>query len=416
MIKSSVINREKLSWLMDQPMNVKTMLLSQHLEICKLLVNSILEEEVVQYTGKVYERDKPHEGRYWRYGYNPGSIKIGSEKVRIDVPRIYDKELRKHKSLENYETLQQLPSQGEKELQAVLHGLSTRDYSSVMQMLSESFGMSSSSVSRSFIEQSTAQLKSFENRKLEASYVALFIDGKSLSGEQMVIVLGVTEKGDKVPLGVIQATTENANSIAELLRGLIDRGLSFEEGILVIIDGGKGLRKAADQVFGHKAVIQRCQWHKRENVVSYLAEPQQDNYRRKLQSAYALEDYDQAKARLNEIRQELKTVNRSAASSLEEGLEETLTIHRLGLHFHFNRSFSTTNCIENLNSQVGKYSRNVKRWVNSDQRYRWVVCGMVEAESKMRKVTNHKMLHKMKEKLFEEIQKREVHASQSNAA
>ncbi|MEQ8627991.1 IS256 family transposase [Ekhidna sp.] len=416
MIKNSVINREKLEWLFDQPFDVKAMLLSQHLEICKLLVNSILEEEVGQYAGRRYERDRPYEGRYSRYGYNPGSVKIGSEKVRVDVPRIYDKELEKHKSLEHYEALRELPAQGEKELQAVLHGLSTRDYSSVMQMLSESFGMSSSSVSRSFIQQSSEKLEAFEKRKLEEDYVALFIDGKSLSGQQMVIVLGVTEKGDKVPLGVIQATTENANSIAELLRGLIDRGLSFEEGILVVIDGGKGLRKAVDQVFGHKAVVQRCQWHKRENVVSYLPEHQQDLYRKKLQSAYSLQEYEKAKVRLMKIHQELKTLNRSAANSLEEGMEETLTIQRLGLHFHFNRSFSTTNCIENLNSQLGKYLRNVKRWVNSDQRYRWVVCGMMEAEIKMRKVSNYKMLYQMKERLLEEIHDREVCLKQSKAA
>jgi len=332
---------------------------------------------------------------------------MGPEKVRVEVPRVFDKAENKHVSLEQYSAIRQLPGQGEKELKAVLQGLSTRDYASVMQTLSDSFGLSSSSVSRSFIEQSAEKLKAFEGRKLDQGYIALFIDGKSLSGQQMVIVLGVAENGDKVPLGLIQTTTENAKSITELLRDLIERGLSFEDGILVVIDGAKGLYKAVEDVFGPKAVIQRCQWHKRENVVSYLPDGQQDFYRKRLQTAYAMDDYDQAKARLKEISNELGTINRAAVNSLNEGLEETLTLKRLGLFFYFHRSFATTNCIENLNSQLAKYTRKVKRWMTSDQRYRWVVCGMLEAETRMRKVSNYKMLSKMKEKLLEEIKRRE---------
>jgi len=222
----------------------------------------------------------------------------------------------------------------------------------------------------------------------------------------MVIALGITFRGQKVPLGVIQCGSENAASVAGLLEDLVDRGLKFNQGILVVIDGSKGIRKAVEQVFGPLAVVQRCQFHKRENVVSYLSEEQQEKFRNKIQSAYCLEDYDQAYGQLKEIHQELDQINRAAANSLMEGLEETLTLQRLGLHFLFHRSFATTNLIENVNSQLHKYLRKVKRYVNSDQRYRWVVSGLIEVEQKMRKVNNFKMLYKMREALENAVSSR----------
>lgn len=417
MIKSSTINREKISWLMEQPVDIKARLLTQHFEICRMLVNSILEEEVVGYTGKRYKRDGPHDSRYHRYGFNPGSVRLGSQKVKLDVPRVYDRATGKFVELSNYDHLQQLPAQSDKELQAVLKGLSTRDYKSIIDTLSDSFGLSSSSVSRRFIEESKERLQTFEQRKLEQDYVALFVDGKHLAKQQIIIVLGVTLSGDKVPLGFIQSTTENSQSIAELFRDLIARGLSFTDGILVVIDGARGLRKAVNDVFGTKAVVQRCQWHKRENVVSYLGEEQQEMYRKKLQEAYALQSYQEAKQKLLMLREELHSINVAAARSLEEGMEETLTLKRLGLAFLFHRSFSTTNCIENLNSQLGKYLHKVKRWMYSEQRYRWVASGLLEIESRMRKVANYKQLKVMKEKIKKEVQNiEEKQQMNSNAA
>ena len=246
------------------------------------------------------------------------------------------------------------------------------------------------SQSQNFIEYSKQALEAFEKRKFEdQDFVAVFIDGKHLAKQQMIIALGVTIKGDKIPLGVIQSTTENATAIKGLLTDLIDRGLNYEDGLLFIIDGAKGMRKAIDDVFGHKVIIQRCQWHKRENVVSYLNEKDQVAYRKKLQKAYSEDDYHKAKQELNIIKSELGQINRQAANSLKEGMEETLTIQRLGLNEYLSKSFTTTNCIESVNSQLVKYIRKVKRWMNSDQRYRWVVCGLLEIETRLRKVNNY---------------------------
>lgn len=406
MIKSSEISREKIGWMLSQPLEVKVELMHQHLRICQIVVNSILEQEVEELCGPRYRHEKPHDGRYSRYGYNPGSVRMGPEKVPIEVPRVYDKEEERHRSLESYQALGALPAPEDRIMKAVLYGLGTRDYEGVISQLAESFGMSSSTVSRAFIERSRKALETFEKRKLEEEYLALFVDGKALSREQMVIALGITSRGQKVPLGVIQCGSENAASVCGLLEDLVDRGLKFEQGMLVVIDGSKGIRKAIEQVFGPFAVVQRCQFHKRENVVSYLSEEQQEKFRKKIQSAYCLEDYEQARGQLKEIHHELDQINRAAANSMMEGLEETLTLHRLGLHFLFHRSFATTNLIENVNSQLHKYLRKVKRYVNSDQRYRWVASGLIEVEQKMRKVNNFKMLHKMREAVEMEVASR----------
>jgi len=415
MIKSSKINREKINWLLAQPLETKVNLINHHMEIVKIMVNSVLEEEVVKYAGERYSHNKPEAGKYSRWGYNPGSVKVGTEKLRVDIPRIRNNDTEKFVSLTSPPLLKQLPDQEADTVNAVLHGLSTRDYKKIFQHLADSFGLSSSTVSRNFIERSRKALEEFEQRKLDQDFVAIFIDGKELAKQQMVIALGVTSNGHKIPIGVVQTTTENSKSISELFRDLIDRGLKYDDGLLFVIDGAKGLRKAIQDVFAEKAVIQRCQWHKRENVISYLTEDQQEVFKRKLQAAYSKEDYKQVKEELLMLKKELGEINRSAARSLEEGMEETLTIQRLQLHFNFHRSFSTTNCIENVNSQLGKYIRNVKRWTNSDQRYRWVVSGLLEVEQKMRKVSNYKMLKKMKQAIKDEVN-RKIQSNDQKAA
>ena len=228
-----------------------------------------------------------------------------------------------------------------------------------------------------------------------------------MAGEQMVVCMGVTEEGYKKVLGFTQATTERAEPIKEMLRDLLDRGLSFEEGVLCVIDGSRGLRKAIEEVFGSCAEVQRCQWHKRENVVSYLPKADQKKWRTRLQRAYQEPTYQAAKERLTGLHSELEQINRKAASSLREGLEETLTLHRLGLFEELGRSLKTTNCIENLNEQVEDYTGNVKRWHHSPQRHQWMPLALLETESRMRRLTGYRDLPKLKQALKEAIPDRE---------
>ena len=249
-VNAKNINRQKLDWLFEQPINVQLEIVSQHMEIVRIVINSILEGEVSKLAGEKYNRNKPNGGRYDRWGINPGSVKIGGQKLKIAVPRVFDKEKNCNQSLETYEKLQELPEQDLTLVKQVLHGISTRDYKGVIAKLTDSFGDSASSVSRQFQEKTKKALEEFESRKFHNHhFVALFIDGKHLAGDQMVIVLGVTEQGNKIPLGVVQTNTENATSIGNLLRELVERGLQYEDGILCVIDGAKGLKKAVKRCF-----------------------------------------------------------------------------------------------------------------------------------------------------------------------
>ncbi len=403
-VKRTSINRKKISWLLEQDLDVKISALQHHLDISRMLVNDILEDEVKNYTGDWYSHDKPHDGRYSRWGTNPGSIKLGERRIKLEVPRIYDNESDCNKRLDSYEKLREMDSLDDRILKAVLLGLSTRDYKQVIGNLLDGFGLSSSSVSNEFIEQSSQKLEVFENRDLsDYDFVSLFIDGKYLAKEQIIIVLGVTIQGDKIPIGFVQSHSENATVIKDLLNNMIERGLRYEEGLLCVIDGSKGIYKAIKEIFNDYAVIHRCHWHKRKNVLEYLNENKQDHYRKRINQAYRTDDYDEARNLINKIITDLRTDNLSASRSMEEGMEETLTLHRLGLIEDFRQSFVTTNCIENLNSQIEKYLRKVKNWKTSSQRYRWVASALLDIEHRMRKVNNYSKLSVMRGKIKQEL-------------
>ncbi|MFW5872175.1 MAG: IS256 family transposase [bacterium] len=396
-----------ISELLQKDEMTKLAMIKHCLELNVMLINELLEDEVTSLAGDRYSREKPHDGRYSRWGTNPGSVRIGEEKVKINVPRVYDNQSHCNTGLENYKSLRDTEPDEYRLMKGVLNGLSTSDYKEVISHFIDSFGLSRSSVSNRFIEQSSELVKEFSERDLSChDFIALVIDGKYLAREQMVIALGITHKGEKIPLGFIQTSTENARSIKQLLSDLISRGFSYDDGIFCIIDGAKGLHKALVETFGNKAVIQRCQWHKLENILSYLKESDKDKYRKRLNEAYATQDYNEALNKLEDIWLDLEPINISAANSLKEGLEETLTIHRLGLKKDFGRSFSTTNVIENVNSQIKKYLGRVKYWKTSDQRRRWLACALLEAEKKMRKVDNFRNLHLLKETVRKEIEKR----------
>jgi len=401
MVKSSKINREQLQWVLEQPIEIQLNVLSNHLDICKVVINSVLQTAVSELCGERYRHD---EKNFTRWGYNHGSVRVGAQKIPMEVPRIRDTETKQSVPLALYEQIRELPEQKEELLKSILHGISMRDYEDVSTRLLESFGLSAANISRQFVEESRKAVEAFCQRKFsEHTFVALFIDGKYLAGQQMVIVLGITDKGEKILLSVIQSTTENSTVIKQMLSDLTERDFKFSEGILCIIDGSKGIRKALQEMWGEKAVVQRCQWHKRENVVSYLSENQQKEFRKKMQNAYQLTDEKQAKNKLMEIGSELKKINLHSYNSLMEGLDETLTLHRLGLREELGKSFTTTNCIESVNSHLVKYIHKVKRWMDSEQRSRWVISGLLEIEPRLQRVNGHKQLHRLSDAIAQHI-------------
>src|SRR5438093_3852784 len=186
----------------------------------------------------------------------------------------------------------------------------------------------------------------------------------------MVIALGVSSDGTRRFLGFVETDTENEKVLTPFLRTLIERGLDLSQGLLVVIDGGKGLRSAVRQVFSKRALVQRCMWHKRENVISYLPKSEQSSWRRRLQHAYDRPSYTEAKAALTKLHRELEGRNQSAAPSLAEALQETLTLHRLGVYELLGVSFKTTNCIESTNGLVEERCAKVDAWKTSNQRHR----------------------------------------------
>jgi len=225
------------------------------------------------------------------------------------------------------------------------------------------------------------------------------VDGKTFADEEMVIALGVTTDGQKILLGFVETATENERVCRALIQDLIRRGLRYEEGLLVLLDGSKGLYNAVTKALKGYVRVQRCQWHKRENVVSYLPESERPRIKRRLQKAYDLDTYDEAKTALEALKPELALMNQSAVASLEEGLEETLTLHRLGMIPSLKRSFRTTNIIENVNSSVADLTRKVKRWTNSLQRHRWLAAALLDIEPRLRRVDGYRHLPLLRQAL-----------------
>lgn len=264
--------------------------------------------------------------------------------------------------------------------------------------------LTSSTVARRFIRASARALRTLCERRLDGEeFVAVVLDGKPFAEDEMVIALGITLTGQKVLLGFVQTATENARVCAGLLRELVERGLRYEHGLLVVLDGGKGLRKAVSTVFGAKALVQRCQWHKRENVMHYLPKSQQAAWRRKLQAAYERPTYAEAKAALLRLRKELGLMNESAVRSLDERVEETLTLHRLGLGGTLGISLKTTNCLESIMAQVGQRTDKGDRWINSGQKQRWVASALLDIEPRLRRIKGYRQLPLLRAALEQEI-------------
>lgn len=373
-------------------------------------VEEELQSEVMRIAGDRYSRDQP---QYKRWGRNGGSVFLGDQKVSIEVPRVRDVLNDKEVCLSSYRGLQNPQMIDEVVFKRVINGISSRKYEKAALSVPESFGVKKSSVSRKFIRASAARLKECLERDLSGDDIlAIFIDGKSFADNQIIIALGITLEGGKIVLGFIESSTENHRVCRDFLDGLIDRGLNTENEILFVIDGAKGLYKGIKGVLSEKAVIQRCQWHKRENVLKYLDKSHQSHFRRKLQAAYELPAYEAAKKRLGQIKKELAFINQSAVNSLEEGLEETLTLHRLGLFKQLGESFKTTNCIENIMRQVGIYTDRIGYWKNSDQRQRWVGTALQEIEPNLRKVKGYRHLKELRTAMKTLTAKKKV----SNAA
>ncbi len=379
----------------------KVALIQELIPLGLMHIEEELQAEIKRLAGDKYQRNglPGHD----RWGKQKGSVYVKDQKIPIMVQRVRDTINDNEVSLRSYEKFQQPTNLDEGLFRRVLHGLSCRNYRECAEAIPEAFSLSPSTVSRRYIRASSRKLKEMMQRSLERhDFVAVVLDGKHFGEDEIIIAVGITMEGKKIVLGMIQAATENHKVCKDFLYELIERGLKYNSGLLCIIDGAKGLRKAINEVFGNKGIVQRCQWHKRGNVLSYLPKGIQEQFRNKLQRAYNKETYEQAKKGLQSIRSELKLLNESAVRSLDEGFEETLTIHKLGMHAELKRSFRTSNIIESVMAVVGQKTDKVDYWKNSNQKQRWIASSLLYIEQRLNRVNGYRHLLKLREAIQRE--------------
>jgi len=393
------------------PQEFATMELDAKVELIQALiplglmaVSQSLEAEVTALAGERYRRADGQAGLV-RHGSNPGSVRLGGQRVPIRVPRVRNLTQGTEVPLATLEALRGAPGVvDETLLRRVLYGLSCRNYEAAAEAVQGAIGLSPSTVSRQFVQASAAKLRELGERDLSVyDVVAVLLDGKAFAEDTMVTALGITLDGRKVLLGFVQASTENAEVLTPFLRGLLDRGLSIDQGVLVVIDGGKGLRAAVRRAFGNRAVVHRCQWHKRKNVLDHLSKHEQAWWRKRLQRAYERPTYEEAKAALSEVRRDLSERNLSAVKSLDEGFEETLTLHRLGVFPLLGISLKTTNCLESVFSQVETRTGRVCHWKNSSQKHRWLATALLDIEPRLRRIRGYRNLPALRAALRAEL-------------
>ena len=352
------------------------------------LMNLVMEEEVRQLAGERHQRHPQRRAHRW--GKEAGYCVVDGQKVPLRRTRLRDKDHREQR-LGSYELFQRSAPLERKVWDTMMRGLSTRNYGAVVKEFQQAYGIEKSAVSGNFVEASREKLRELLERPLgELRICAVLIDGSPFRDHQVIVALGIGCDGRKTVLGLRQGATENATVVGELLSDLASRGLDFSVPRLYVLDGSKALLAAVRRHAGEAACIQRCQVHKRRNVLDHLPEQQRRAVKRKLQNAYAMAEYTDAKRALEKLHRELMGLNPSAARSLAEGMEETLTVHRLGVPEKLRRSLASTNVIESAFSIVETVCRNVKRWRPGDQIERWVGSGLLVAERQFRKVRGYR--------------------------
>jgi putative transposase len=354
------------------------------------LMHLVMDEEVKSLAG---ERHQQHEGRRaHRWGKEDGYCVVDGQKVPIRRTRLRTADKREQR-LGSYELFQRSGPIQASVWDKMMRGLSTRNYGAVVKDFQNAYGIEKSAVSENFIEASREKVKQLMERPLgELRLCAVLIDGTPFKDRQMIVALGIGCDGTKTVLGIREGATENATVVSALLSELVERGLDFSTPRLYILDGGKALHAAVRRHAGEAAFIQRCQVHKKRNVVDHLPDEHKADVKKKLQNAYAMSEYSDAKRALEKLHRELMDLNPSAARSLEEGMEETLTVHRLRVPDQLRRTLSCTNVIESAFSIVETVCRNVKRWQPGDQIERWVGSGLLVAERQFRKVIGHRQI------------------------
>jgi putative transposase len=357
------------------------------------VLDELLQAEVTGLAGPKgrHDPDRTHK----RHGAVGGTVTLGGRQVGVQRPRVRTADDTAEASLKVYEAAKATDLLAEHMVGAMLAGLSTRRYGAALEPVGEveARGTSKSTVSTKFVAATSERLAELNRRPLDDQrWLVVFIDGFSFGEHLLVGALGVTADGSKIPLAVAEGTTENASLCTRLTANLRDRGLDASEGVLFVVDGSKALSKAIKAVWGGKAVIARCRLHKERNVVDHLPEAEHDWARRKLRAAWSLDDAEEAKRGLEGLARALDRKHPGAAGALREGLEETLTVTRLGITGSLLKTVFSTNPVESMIEIVRHHARNVKRWRDGQMALRWAAAGMETARQQFRRVKGYRQL------------------------
>ena len=361
------------------------------------VLSELMEAEVEAVVGPKGKHDP--ERVAVRHGHERGEVTLGGRRVPVERPRARSADGEGEIRLSTYEHFASRDALSRVVLERMLAGVSTRRYGRTQEPVGgeveqHARSTSRSSVSRTFVDRTRAALAELMSRRLDDVRLAvLMLDGIELKGRTNIVALGITTEGVKIPLGLWEGSTENATVATALLSDLVERGLDPEQGILFVVDGSKALRKAIRDVFGERAPVQRCLRHKERNVLEHLPERDRPPVKRKLRHAWALDDHNRALAELRMLAGELERSHPGAAA-LREGLEETLTLTRLGIRGNLKRTLESTNPCESMIECVRRTSRNVKRWQSGEMCLRWTAAGMLEAERQFRRIIGYHDLAK----------------------
>jgi putative transposase len=356
----------------------------------------IMEAEVDEVVGPKGKHDPQR--RAVRHGHDGGEVTLGGRRVGVARPRARAVDGSGEVELESYRHFADRDPLTDVVLERMLAGVSTRRYRRTSEPVGDEVdeqarSTSKSAVSREFVSRTRETLFELMSRPLgDLRLAALMLDGIELKGRCCVVALGIDTDGVKHPLGLWDGSTENATVATTLLANLVERGLDVEQGVLVVLDGAKALRKAVRDVLGVHTPVQRCIRHKERNVLDHLPERDRPQVKRRLRATWALDDHAAALERLRGLAAELDRSHPGAAASLREGLEETLTVTRLGVRGALKKTLASTNPCESMIDTVKRTSRNVKRWQNGDMCLRWTAAGMLEAERQFRRVLGYPKL------------------------
>jgi putative transposase len=360
------------------------------------VLGAMLEEERVKLCGPRYAHRPGRSAT--RAGHTDGELSFGGRRVGVRRPRVRSVD-GDEVALETWEQFAAADPLTPRAVEQMVLGVSTRKYVRSIEAAPpglKSRGTSKSAVSRRFVAATREKLKEMMSRDLGSlKLCAIMIDGIHIDEHLVLVALGIDERGEKHILGLYEGATENTTSCAGLLSDLEARGVRTDRAMLFVIDGSKALAKAVRAQFGTRALIQRCQVHKKRNVEEHLPEDMKRNAGRTISAAYQSGNAARAKRMLEGLARQLERKHPSAAASVREGLDETLTVMRLDLDVHLARTLSTTNPIEFINGRIRKTTRNVARWDGGEMVLRWLAVALIEASKTFRKLRGHKGMPKL---------------------